>query len=92
MSGAQIFVSLRDGPKSRFVSAASDDTRKGETKKNAPLRRSLKVRADSDVSIALAAIRHRRSFRGRAKGAMQHDAQPSNRLPYDLMNVTLFLT
>ena len=63
-----IFVFFRDGSKSRFVSAASDDTRKGETEMDAPPRHSLRVRADSDVSIALAAIRHRRSFRGRASG------------------------
>ena len=41
-----------DGSKSRFVSAASDDTRKGESEMDAPPRRSLMVRADSDVSIA----------------------------------------
>jgi hypothetical protein len=34
----QIFVSLRDGSKSRFVSAASDETRQGETEMDAPLK------------------------------------------------------
>ena len=47
-----IFVFFRDGSKSRFVSAASDDTRKGETEMDAPPRHSLRVRADCDVSIA----------------------------------------
>lgn len=36
------------------------------------LRRSLKVGADSDGSIALAAIRHRRCFRGCASGAREY--------------------
>ena len=34
------------------MSAASDDTRKGETEMDAPPRHSLRVRADSDGSIA----------------------------------------
>ena len=32
------FVSLRDGSKSRFVSAAGDETRQGETELDAPLK------------------------------------------------------
>ena len=33
-----IFVFCRDGSKSRFVSAACDETRKGETEQDAPLK------------------------------------------------------
>jgi hypothetical protein len=48
----QIFVIFRVGAPRRFVSAAGDDTHKGESEMVAPLRRSLKVCADSDGSIA----------------------------------------
>ena len=41
------------------------------------LRRSLKVRVDSDGSIALAAIRHCRSFRGCANGAREYLQSPN---------------
>ena len=38
MQNIVIFVFLRDGSKNRFVSAASDETRKGETEQDAPLK------------------------------------------------------
>jgi hypothetical protein len=63
-------VSLRDAATRRFVSAADDETRKGESITDAMATRSVKPKADGSVSIALAAIRHCRSFRGRASGAM----------------------
>ena len=47
-----IFVSLRVAATRRFVSAADDDTRKGEAEMDAQLRRSLRECADSSVSIA----------------------------------------
>ena len=65
-------MSLRVAATRRFVSAAGDDIRKDEMVMAAQPRRSLLVCADSTVSIARAAIRHRRSFRGRARGAREY--------------------
>ena len=65
-------MSLRVAAMRRFVSAADDDTRKGESITDAMATRSVKPKADGSDSIALAAIRHRRSFRGRACGARNH--------------------
>ena len=61
-----IFVLFRDGEAVSCL-RQGDETRKGETEMDAQPRPSLKVCADIDDSIALVAIRHRRSFRGRAK-------------------------
>ena len=54
------------------MSAADDDTRKGEAITDAMATRSVKPKADGSDSIALAAISHRRSFRGRASGAREY--------------------
>ncbi len=54
----------------RFVSAVDDENRKGESITDAMATRSVKPKADGSDSIALAAIRHRRSFRGCARGAI----------------------
>ena len=67
-------MTFRDGSKSRFVSAAGDDTRKGEgigdgrTTKAKPYGEGGQRR----FNRASGAIRHRRSFRGRAKGAIDN--------------------
>ena len=65
-------MSLRVAATRRFVSAADDETRKGESITDAMATRSVKPKADGSDSIALAAIRHRRSFRGRASGAREY--------------------
>ena len=65
-------MSLRVAATRRFVSAADDETRKGEAITDAMATRSVKPKADGSDSIALAAIRHRRSFRGRASGAREY--------------------
>ena len=38
MQNIEFFVFFRDGSKNRFVYAASDETRKGETVQDAPLK------------------------------------------------------
>ena len=65
-------MSLRDAATRRFVSAAGDNTRKGESITDAKATRSVKPKAAGSDSIALVAIRHRRSFRGRASGAREY--------------------
>ena len=65
-------MSLRVAAMRRFVSAVDDETRKGEAITDAMATRSVKPKADGSDSIALAAIRHRRSFRGRASGAREY--------------------
>ena len=70
-------MSLRVAATRRFVSAADDDTRKGESITDAMATRSVKLKAAGSDSIALAAIRHSRSFRGRASGAKNHHQTPN---------------
>ena len=70
-------MSLRVAATRRLVSAEDDDTRKGEAITDAMATRSVKPKADGSDSIALAAIRHRRSFRGHASGAKNHHQTPN---------------